>query len=214
MKRVAMLTATTILTTALGGAAMAQQSELNSPTDGEWVSLTGEVASVSGQTFTLDYGKNDITVEMDDFDSYDENILLEGDEVTVTGRVDKDFVDNKTLEASSVYLDSLNEYFYASSSDEEDGYSSFAANDYWDGGDWVSLTGEVKSITEDQFVLDAGFREYDVDISQLGYDPYDDKGSEIDVGERVIVSGEFEGFNLYSDAELEAEVVTTLSGSA
>lgn len=214
MKRFGIFTVTTILTTALGGAAMAQQSELNPATDGEWLSLTGEVATVSSDTFTLDYGENDITVEMDDFDTYNENILLEGDEVTVTGRIDKDFVDSKTLEASSVYLDSLNEYFYANSMDEEDGYSSFAANDYWDDGEWISMTGEVKSITEDQFVLDAGFREYNVDISELGYDPYDDQGSEIDVGERVVVSGEFEGFDLYSDADLEAEVVTTLSGSA
>lgn len=194
---------------------MAQDSEVSSATGGEWLSLTGEVVSVTGDRFTLDYGANDIAVEMDDFDAYDENLLIAGDQVTVTGAVDTDFVDSKRLEASSVYVESLNEYFYASSADEEDGYYSFAANDYWDGGDWVSMTGEVASIDGEQFTLDTGIARYVVDTDRLGYNPLDDEGAEqIDVGERVVVSGEFDGFDLFSDEEIEAEAVTTLSGSA
>lgn len=214
MKTFRNLTFTTALATCLGAGAMAQESGVGTATAGEWLSLTGEVVSVSGDRFTLDYGANDIIVEMDDFDVYDENLLIAGDQVTVTGAVDTDFVDSKTLEASSVYVDSLNEFFYASSADEEDGYYSFAANDYWDGGEWVSMTGEVMSIDGKQFTLDAGIGEYIVDTDRLGYNPLDDEGAEqIDIGERVVVSGEFDGFDLFSDEEIEAEAVTTLSGS-
>ncbi len=214
MKRLGILTITTAVAATMGSMAVAQESEAKNMSAGEWLSLTGKVASVSGDEFTLDYGTNDVTVEMDDFDTYDENLLIEGDKVTVTGLVDKDFVDNRTLEASSVYVDSLNEYFYASSADEEDGYYSYVANDFWDGGDWVSVTGEVSAVDKGQFTVDAGVREYDVDISQLSYNPLDDKGVEkIEVGERVVVSGEFDDVDLFSDDEVQAEAVTTLSGS-
>ena len=163
---------------------------------------------------TLDYVSNDIRVEMDGFDAYHENLLTPGDEVTVTGAIDTDFLKSKTLEASSVYVETLNEYFYASAADEEDGYYSFAANSYWDRGDWTSVSGEVVAVDGEQFTLDTGVNTYDVETDRFGYNPLDDGIEKIEIGERVVVSGEFEGFHLYSDKEIEAEAVTTLSGSA
>lgn len=213
MKHLHILTITTAIATTFGSAAVAQESEVATANNGEWISLTGSVSSVSGDRFTLDYGANKLTVEMDDFDSYDENLLIEGDQVMVSGIIDTDFVDNKTLEASSVYVDTLNEFFYASSADEEDGYYSYAANDYWDGGDWISLTGEVASVDGQTFTLDTGVIEYVIDTDQMSYNPLDSEGAEqIEVGERVVVSGEFDTFNLYGDEDIEAEAVTTLSG--
>ena len=215
MKNLHILTITTALATAFGSAALAQESEVSTAETGEWVSLTGSVSSVSGDQFTLDYGDNELTVEMDDFDAYDENLVIEGDKVTVSGMVDADFVDNKTLEASSVYVDPLNEFFYASAADEEDGYNSFAANDYWDGGDWITLTGEVASVDGQTFTLDAGAEEYVIDTTLMGYNPLDSEGAEkIEKGERVAVSGEFDAFDLYSDEDIEALAITTLSGSS
>lgn len=215
MKTMHILAITTALATGLGSTAIAQTSEVSTADNGEWLSMTGEVASVSGDQFTLDYGDNDITVEMDDFDGYDDNFLIAGDNVTVTGRIDSDFVTDKTIEASSVYVKSLNEYFYASSADEEDGYYSYAATNYWDDGDWISLTGEVTSVDGGEFTLDAGFNDYVVDIGELAANPLDDKGDEkIKVGERVVVSGEFDGFDLFSEDAIDAQSITTLSGSA
>ena len=213
MKHLHILTITTAIATAFGSAAVAQGSEVATANNGEWISLTGSVASISADRFTLDYGANELTIEMDDFDSYDENLLIAGDQVTVSGMIDTDFVDNKTLEASSVYVDNLNEFFYASSADEEDGYYSYAANDYWDGGDWISLTGEVASVDGETFTLDTGVGEYVIDADQMAYNPLDSAGAEqIEVGERVVVSGEFDTFDLYGDEDIEAEAVTTLSG--
>ena len=213
MKHLHILTITTAIATAFGSAAVAQGSEVATANNGEWISLTGSVASISADRFTLDYGANELTIEMDDFDSYDENLLIAGDQVTVSGMIDTDFVDNKTLEASSVYVDNLNEFFYASSADEEDGYYSYAANDYWDGGDWISRTGEVASVDGETFTLDTGVGEYVIDADQMAYNPLDSEGAEqIEVGERVVVSGEFDTFDLYGDDDIEAEAVTTLSG--
>ena len=213
MKHLHILTITTAIATAFGSATVAQGSEVATANNGEWISLTGSVASISADRFTLDYGANELTIEMDDFDSYDENLLIAGDQVTVSGMIDTDFVDNKTLEASSVYVDNLNEFFYASSADEEDGYYSYAANDYWDGGDWISLTGEVASVDGETFTLDTGVGEYVIDADQMAYNPLDSEGAEqIEVGERVVVSGEFDTFDLYGDEDIEAEAVTTLSG--
>lgn len=213
MKHLHILTITTAIATAFGSAAVAQGSEVATANNGEWISLTGSVASISADRFTLDYGANELTIEMDDFDSYDENLLIAGDQVTVSGMIDTDFVDNKTLEASSVYVDNLNEFFYASSADEEDGYYNYAANDYWDGGDWISLTGEVASVDGETFTLDTGVGEYVIDADQMAYNPLDSEGAEqIEVGERVVVSGEFDTFDLYGDEDIEAEAVTTLSG--
>lgn len=216
MNTAQILALTTAITVGFGGMAHAQEAkDVKNAEPREWLSLTGEVATVSADEFTLDYGENDITVEMDDFDVYDENFVLAGDEVTVTGRIDADFAGSKRLEANSVYVASLNEYFYASAADEEDGYYSFAATDYWDGGDWISLTGEVTSIDGSQFTLNAASTDYTVETDNLANNPLDDKGKEqIEIGERVVVSGEFETFDLFSGEVIEAEAVTTLSGAA
>ena len=52
-----------------------------------------------------------------------------------------------------------------------------------------------------------------IDADQMAYNPLDREGAEqIEVGERVVVSGEFDTFDLYGDEDIEAEAVTTLSG--
>lgn len=60
-----------------------------------------------------------ITVEMDDWDWYAEGAALsEGDRVTVYGFIDDDFYELRSIEASSVYVDDFNTFFYASGLDE------------------------------------------------------------------------------------------------
>jgi hypothetical protein len=59
---------------------------------------------------------------MDDWDWYAEGKnLIDGDKVTVYGRIDDDFFETTSIEASSVYVESLGSYFYASAADEEYG---------------------------------------------------------------------------------------------
>ncbi len=93
--------------------------------DNSWISINGEVTSVTADAFELDYGDGQITVEMDDGDrDADGYKLMMGDEVRVSGMIDDDFYDLTTIEASSVYVKNIDTYFYASAMDEEDiGYT-------------------------------------------------------------------------------------------
>jgi uncharacterized protein YdeI (BOF family) len=89
--------------------------------DESWISLSGEVESVARDSFVLDYRKGKVTVEMDDDDRDAEAyVLLRGDRVTVFGFVDADIFQERTIEASSVYVDEIGTWFYASGVDEED----------------------------------------------------------------------------------------------
>lgn len=88
---------------AAGAADNAQ--EVSTAVDQEWITLTGTVASVAGDSFTLNYGDKDIVVEMDDYDWFSENAIEQGESVTVAGRMDNDFFESQKIEASSVYVD-------------------------------------------------------------------------------------------------------------
>ncbi len=60
---------------------------------------------------------------MDDWDWYAEGYkLLNGEKVRVHGLIDDDLFETTKIEASSVYVQNLGTYFYASSADEEDTY--------------------------------------------------------------------------------------------
>lgn len=85
-----------------------------------WISISGTVVDPKADTFKLDYGDGVITVEMDDWDDdADAYVLLDGDRVTVYGMIDDGLFERTTIEANSVYVESLNSYFYASAADEE-----------------------------------------------------------------------------------------------
>ena len=58
---------TCLLAPLVGTPAMALDKPYAKP-DGSWISLSGEVTEVHKDAFTLDYGPNKITVEMDDGD--------------------------------------------------------------------------------------------------------------------------------------------------
>jgi len=89
--------------------------------DDTWISISGVVETVTTDSFVLDYGDGTITVEMDDGDrDADGYKLVAGDAVTVNGKIDDDLFEQRTIEASSVYVEDIGTYFYASAVDEED----------------------------------------------------------------------------------------------
>ena len=89
--------------------------------DDSWITVSGTVETVSPDRFILNYGEGLITVEMDDGDrDADAYKLISGDEVTVSGRIDDDFFERRSIEASSVYVEDIGTTFFASSLDEED----------------------------------------------------------------------------------------------
>ena len=157
--------------------------------DNSWISINGEVTSVTADAFELDYGDGQITVEMDDGDrDADGYKLMMGDEVRVSGMIDDDFYDLTTIEASSVYVKNIDTYFYASAMDEEDiGYSIISPSVT----DTV-VQGTITSVdvNGEQFTLDSGFQQ-------------------LDVGDRVSVQGSID-HDFFEGRVFEANYVTTL----
>lgn len=166
--------------------------------------------SVSADEFVLSYGPGAITVEMDDGDrDADGYKLMEGDHVAVSGIVDDDFLELATIEASSVYVESLDTYFYASSVDEEDTFVTL--NRPVQVGETV-LQGTITEVRGDEFTLDTGPRRITVEVEEMDYDPLDDEGcQQLSVGDRVSVGGEIDT-DFFEGSELVAETIVTLSG--
>lgn len=176
--------------------------------DDTWISIDGTVEEVSADRFNLDYGDGVIIVEMDDGDrDADAYKLVEGDKVQVWGKIDDDFLEVRTIEASSVYVENLGTTFYASSIDEEDFFVPYVAP--------LSISrtvlqGTVTSVSDHEFKLDTGLREITVEVDGMAYDPLDDTGyQKIEAGDYVSVTGWIDN-DLFEGRELEAEYVTTL----
>ena len=108
------------LIAALGLAGPATAQNPYAQPDDTFLSLSGTVVSTTPSSFTLDYGEGLVTVEMDDWDWYgDAYGILPDDNVTVYGYVDDDLFETTTIEASSVWADDIDTYFYASGADKE-----------------------------------------------------------------------------------------------
>lgn len=179
--------------------------------DETWITLNGTVESVAPDTFTLDYGDGMIVVEMDDGDrDADAYKLLKGDKVIVTGKIDDDFFQATSIEASSVYVENIGTTFFSSSVDEEDADIIAAELTLPIVATRFSVQGTVTKIDGDDFIIDNGAREIRVDVSSLSYDPLDDEGyQQIEVGDRVKVYGYLDT-DLFEGREIQADTLIEL----
>ena len=206
------LTATIVLGSLFSTAAMAQEINPYMRSDNTWISISGTVHDVTRNAFNLDYGDGVINVEMDDGDrDADAYSLLEGDRVTVNGMVDDDFFETASIEASSVYVEKLDTYFYASALDEED-FAVWYTVPVEPGQ--VTVQGTVTEIDGDDFVVNEGYRSIRVGTDNMAYDPLDDQGyQKVDVGDTVRVTGVMDT-SLLENEQLEASAVITLVDSS
>lgn len=193
-----------------GLAANTQAQQPYAAPDDSWISISGTVQDPSAGSFTLDYGDGTITVEMDDWDWYAEGYqVLEGDGVTVYGRVDDDLFELATIEANSVYVEDLNSFFYASALDEEDPPAVMVAHIVEPAG--LVLQGEVEDVNGREFTVRTGSSIVTVDTSTMPYDPTDDDGyQQIEAGDVVRVLGHID-VDLFEEREIIADVVITLT---
>ena len=178
--------------------------------DNTWISISGTVDGVpTPDTFELDYGEWTITVEMDDWDNDgDAYKLVAGDKVTVYGWIDDDMFETRTIEASSVYVENLGTYFYASGVDEE-GYV-YTGVTVPVVVNTVGLQGTVSEVNGREFVLNTGLRSITVDTIDMAYDPMDDTGfQKIEKGDVVSVTGVMKT-DIFDDRELYASSIVTL----
>ena len=200
----------TMLTATLATGVSAQQDDVNPymQEDDTWVSINGTVQNVTRDSFELDYGEGAVIVEMDDGDrDADAYKLLAGDRVTVNGMIDDDFLETTSIEASSIYVEKLDTYFYASSLDEEDHvvwYSSPVLPGQ------VTIQGTVTAVNDEEFTVNSAARSIDVNTDELAYNPLDEEGyQKIDTGDQVRVTGRMDE-ELFDNDELNAHNVITL----
>lgn len=189
--------------------------EFTKATNGEHVTITGKVSDVKADSFKLNFQGKTILVEMDDYSSWikDGFKLANGDDVIVSGKIDKDFMEKKKVEAGSVYVKNIDTYFYASIVDEED--LTYFPTAYGELGKLpegvaIDLQGKITQVRGREFTVDTGLRRVTIDTSTMGYNPMDDSGfTLLDVGDRVRVSGKVED-NVFDTREVAASYVREL----
>ena len=192
------------------GPAMSQ--EVATTYEDEWISLAGTVETVLATSFVLDYGEDDITVELDKFDWAVDRSDLFDRQVNVIGRMDRNLYDNRSIEAAVVYVPSLGEYLYADPEDEEGDPSvtrSFAPGMFsgTQVGDWVAFSGRVTGVEDNQIMVESAMSTLTVDTSLT---PDVLVAPSVEVGDRVLVTGEMEGTNFFEEREVEANSVARL----
>ncbi|HBX36429.1 MAG TPA: hypothetical protein DEG76_03635 [Pseudohongiella sp.] len=199
-------------------AAAAQTQSPYLQPDDTWISLSGTVESVTADSFLLDYGRASVTVEMDDGDrDADGYKLMEGDKVVVNGLIDDDFFEMTTIEASSVYVESINSYFYASPVDEE-AFAFFdpivtVVDPIMDGDATIQGTITAVEPLEEEIVLNSDGRLMIVEVDELGYDALDNVGYlQLDVGDEVVISGTMTE-EMFEDHLFVAENIATINNS-
>lgn len=172
----------------------AAQKDLSGYEDRSIVSVAGVVKSTAGDRFTLDMGGSDIIVEMDGWDWFvnEAEQLHVGEKVTVTGRVDDNLFEKRTIEADTVYVHPRTTFYFANNGDEEGGevllytYNMPPLSE----GARISARGTVKNLGGGEFTLDTKFGNIQVDTGSLSYDPTDKIGFQrIRNGDQVYVSG-------------------------
>ncbi|MDZ7752973.1 MAG: DUF5666 domain-containing protein [Gammaproteobacteria bacterium] len=185
--------------------------------DESWLTVNGTVVSAKPDSFKLDYGEGLVTVEMDGWGWYeDDHLLIEGDQVTVHGRVDDSLFEKGTIEAGSVYVEDLNTYFYANTADEEADARliSYVVTAAPDEGSWVNISGIIEEVDGREFTLTTGFGEIDVDTRTMTYNPLDDEGFQrLDRGQAVAVRGRLDN-DLFERREIVADTIYSLSADA
>ena len=180
--------------------------------DGSSISISGTaVNTVLWQAFTLDYGEGTILVEMDDWDTDDDSMgIPEGSKVTVYGKIDDSLYETTTIEASSVYVENLGTYFYASSADDEGDVSEYWATPAPIIVGQTVVRGTVTDVNDREFTIDTGTRALTVDTGTMPYNPLDDVGyQKIEEGDYVSVSGNMD-YSFWEGRELLADSVVTL----
>ena len=189
-------------------AAMAQDRVTGTPPGGE-ISLSGKVAAIEEDAFTLDYGAGRVRVDLDDgYDWFPPGTpgLTIGEPVTVNGEIDDDMFDSREIEATSIYRQSMQTYLYADTSN-----ARFFPPMQERPADrsWVNLSGTVKGVSGREFILDTGVREFRVDTDDMTTDPV--AQARIRPGSRVSVSGLVEGDDIFDRQEIDATNVVVLS---
>jgi uncharacterized protein YdeI (BOF family) len=178
--------------------------------DGSWLTVNGTVAKTTNDGFLLDYGKGLITVDMDNWDWFPKGRkIIDGDKVTVYGRIDDGFYEARTIEAGSLYVDNLNTVFHANDVKDED--AAYLVHPHALVASWMIVTGTVTSVDGREFTIDTGKRKLKIDTSRMSYNPMDNLGFQrISKGDRVRASGRVD-YDVFEKRKIMADSIITLA---
>lgn len=131
--------------------------------------------------------------------------------MTVNGRIDDGLYERRTIEAGSVYVKSLNSFFYASAADEEGNFPAFESLTLGS----ASINGVVTSVSPltRTMTVNTGNTSVTVDTRSMFYNPLDDRGfQQVDKGDRVSILGRVEN-KLFDGREFVATSIVTLTAN-
>lgn len=217
MKKTLLTTLMTFSMLSVGGHALSQTTDnttkpLPSMVDNAPVVLTGTVGEVRKEEFDLNYGTNKITVELDRFgwDGNEAKYLIPGESVTVSGYIDDDFFEGREIEAYNIRLNDSYVYYYTTDA-YPTYYYVYDADAILEDGTFVTMRGNVSEISEDEFTVTNAKGSMQVDVSKIGYDPFDDVGlQKIEKGDKVYVYGQIDS-GFFDTNEIMADGVIELT---
>jgi len=179
--------------------------------DDAYIVLSGTIGDIRSDEFDLKYGSDSITVELDRFGwtGNETNYLASGESVTVRGFIDDDFLEGREIEAYSINLNDSYVYYYLA--DVDPVYVTYDANNVLDEGTFVTTRGTVSDHVGDEFTVTNEVGSIRVDVSLLGYDPFDEVGlQKIENGDRVYVYGDINN-DFFDSKEIMAGGLVELS---
>lgn len=190
-----------------------QQSMQKNPAtlnDHESVHLSGTVKEITDDQFTMSYGYGEIAVDMSDYGWFDQGFVNKGDKVRVNGEVSEGFFSDKRIVATSIFLPERGAY-YTNGEDR----TGFVNNRGLPTGDeWVTFTGEVTEVREDEIALNTGNTSITVDTSDVPENSTDEQvRQKIKAGDRVSVAGEMDAAGLFTERELVASSIVVMNDS-
>lgn len=187
--------------------------QLPAMSDQSAVTLTGTVRDVRSDEFTLDYGANQITVEMDNGWSWYRDparVLRPGERVTISGIIDDDLFEGREIEANTVYVHDRYTYFYGDDQMSDDRIAMGTDFNAPGDGAYVTASGTVREVKGREFVLDTGAGAIQVDTLPMAYNPMDDDGlQKIMPGDRVHVTGILDD-GLFERKEIQANTIVSM----
>ena len=158
--------------------------------DGEWITIAGSVSEAGLDQFTLNYGEGEIVVEMDDFDRQMEALHFKpNDQVIVTGKIDHDKGQRRTIEAGSVFVENIQQSFFASAEDEED-QSLARLRQNTAGKKGTLFIGTLSQVMPKQSVvtLNTGYQKFQINTARLlGKKPGKKEEVQLRNGQRVAI---------------------------
>ena len=141
-------------------------------------------------------------IELDDYDSYEEGYNVEkGDKVVVTGKIDADPGQERTIEASEVYIPAVDLRIEACSHDEEDHEVKVFTHRLSNGAE-VELRGVIQNIESGVCTIQSSKGLIEVRLNSLR----EQKRQTLVLGQAIKVSGVYKNRLLRNDLIL-AQVV-------